>query len=202
MNPKPSYAYYCTVQFSYNPTVVIATVENQNTNCEDYQTTTKFNTNFTIKGSSPNQFEIKTVYNSTWGLCKKYPYQSNDEIAKESDSDPKFEISKKYILAIFPDNNSTKASLAVCERTAFEVSGLLDPKVILTTIGIYTRPLWIGPFILTIYLTLTLNILLAKFIPNLPALILSGFIVLILDGFLLYILFRIIRYIIRKIRKT
>lgn len=197
VNPKPSYAYYCTFQFFYRPTLVVATAKDQTINCEDYKTKTIFSKNFTIKGSSPDQFEIKTVNPSTRDTCKNYPSQSQFVLAGAPQD--QFEVGKKYILAIFPDNNSTSVSMAVCERMVNQVNGLFDPKVILATVIIYTQPIWITGVFVTLYLSTSIF---GKFLPDILALIFSGLIVLILYGLIFYLLIRIVKYIMKKVKNA
>ncbi|MBI2085842.1 hypothetical protein HYT74_00715 [Candidatus Daviesbacteria bacterium] len=197
MDPKPSYATVCTItaQF-YKPTLVLATAKDQTINCKDYNTTTKFIKNFAIKGSSPSQFEVKTVNRKTWDICKDYPRQPKDSILVEfGGSDPQFDTDKEYLLSIFPakDSNSSVVDLAPsCGGIVTQVNGPLDPKVIVNSIIVYIQPVLIIPLFLALYLS--------QFMSGISPLVLSGFIFLVLYGLVLYILIRFIKYTIRKIK--
>lgn len=202
VKPKPSYALYCTLsnEFTYRPSVVIATAEEQRINCKNVETITKFNKNFTIKGYPANQFEIKTTTPRTKEACKDYPYPAIITRIAGAPDDPDFDLGKKYLMAIFPDKNpgSINASLAACgQEITTEISGVFDPKVILTTIRVYTQPIWI----IGVFVGMLLFLVFRKFLPDTPTFILSGLVVLILYGLVIYFLIRFVRYLMKKIRK-
>lgn len=199
-NPKPSYAWSCNIRLFYEPTLVIATVEDQTINCEDYKTTTKFNRNFVIKGFSPSQFELKTVNRSAWNTCKNYPHQSKESISVGSRTDPEFKIGKTYLISILPKNNpnTLNVDLPICQQVVNEIDGWLDPKVIVNSILVYTQPVLVILVILPMFLALYLS----KSISITLSFILSGFISLVLYEFILYLLVRIVKYIKKKIKNT
>lgn len=137
VSPKPANAVYQYQPFIINPNnLVIATLENEEVNCEREEITYHFLTDWLIKGKVEKNFKI---VNKPTFMADKCPNWNVDEAGNIKiripfpycDSPtpfPKFETGKTYIMTLELMKN--KEYYPSClYRIVDEAKGVLDPKV-------------------------------------------------------------------------
>lgn len=199
-SPKPAYALQCQLSFFHRSSLVIARVENQELRCESRGVVNKFKKIMVLKGTAEDNFNIVTPARS--GECPSQAKPGEIKIIvgefAGSPPTPKFETGKTYIMSVYPRNGqvSSEYALPVCDRIFGEVSGILDPKVLLYSLRASTQPIWTSGFILVFLLSYFLG----NILPSVIAFGISLIIVVALYGLLIYVLFRVIRFLVNKLK--
>lgn len=200
-SPKPAYALQCQLSFFHRSSLVIARVENQGLRCESRGVVNNFKKIVVLKGNVEDNFNIVTPAGS--GECPTQAKPGEIEIivgeCAGCPPTPKFETGKSYIMSVYPRNGQTSSEyyLPVCDGIFGEISGILDPKVLLYSLRVSTQLIWTSGFILVFLL----SYLLGNILPSVVAFGISIVIVVVaLCGLLIYILFRIIRFTVKQLK--